>query len=90
LPTAPKTAHHKTARFRRAAGALAKRVRALREGKGWTVEKAAERLGVEPAHVRRIEGARANPTLALLVSAAAAFGMHVSELLAPDAAGRDP
>lgn len=82
--TAPKTAQHKSVRFRRAVMVLGRRVRALREAKRWTVERAAERMAMEPANLRRIEGARTNPTLAVLVSVAAAFGLHVSDLLAPE------
>ena len=81
---APKTAQHRAApRFRRVATLLARRVRELRAARRWTQEVAAERMGVEPAQVRRIESARANPSLAVLVSAASAFGLTVSELLAP-------
>jgi transcriptional regulator with XRE-family HTH domain len=53
----------------------------MRREHGWTIEQAAERFGVEPAHVRRIEGADANPSLAVLVSIARAFGLAVSDLL---------
>jgi transcriptional regulator with XRE-family HTH domain len=62
---------------------LARRIRDLRAARGWTQETAAERIGVEPAQVRRIEAGRANPSLAVLVSLAAAFGLTASELLAP-------
>jgi transcriptional regulator with XRE-family HTH domain len=40
-------------------------------------------MSVEPAQIRRIESGRANPSLAVLVSVAAAFGLAVAELLAP-------
>lgn len=60
---------------------LARRVRDLREERRWTIESAAERMGVEPAHVRRIETGVANPSLAVLVSVAAAFKLSVAELL---------
>jgi transcriptional regulator with XRE-family HTH domain len=63
---------------------LAKRVRELRAERNWTIERAAEEIGVEPAHVRRIEGDddEVNPSLAVLVSLAHAFDLSVSELLA--------
>ena len=78
----PKTAQHRALpRFRRVAASLAQRVRELRAARRWTQEVAAERIGVEPAQIRRIESARANPSLAVLVSVAAAFGLAVSELL---------
>jgi transcriptional regulator with XRE-family HTH domain len=85
-----KTLHHReTARFRRVASLLARRVRQLRGVREWTIEMAAERFDVEPAHVRRIESGKANPSLAVLVSVAAALGLTVSELLAPRIAKRD-
>jgi len=70
-------------RFRRVAKSLSRRARELRAARQWTIEVAAERIGVEPAQVRRIESGQANPSLAILVSVAAAFGLSVSELLAP-------
>jgi transcriptional regulator with XRE-family HTH domain len=77
-----KTLHHReTARFRRVASQLARSVRQRRAVRGWTLEAAAERFGIEPAHVRRIESANANPSLAVLTSVAAAFGVSVAELL---------
>jgi transcriptional regulator with XRE-family HTH domain len=45
-------------------------------------------MGVEPAHVRRMEQGSANPSLAVLVSVADAFGMSVAELLAPKEAAK--
>jgi len=81
-PSSPKTLHHReTPAFRKTADRLARRFRALRGAKKWTIEVAAERCNIEPAHVRRIEGARANPSLAVLVSVARAFGLTVAQLL---------
>jgi transcriptional regulator with XRE-family HTH domain len=54
----------------------------MRQELGWTVEEAAEKFGIEPAHVRRIEAGRTNPSLATLVSIAHAFGKDVTNLLA--------
>lgn len=77
-----KTAHHRSQPgFRRLSRLLARRIRALREARGWTIEQAAERFQVEPAHVRRIEGANANPSLAVIASIARAFGVPVSALV---------
>jgi transcriptional regulator with XRE-family HTH domain len=77
-----RTRHHReSVDFRRVAVHLAKTVRALRRQKRWTVETAAERFGIEPAYVRSIEGGRTNPSLAVLVSIAAAFGLLPGELL---------
>lgn len=60
---------------------MGRRVRELRAESGWTVEEAAERFGIEPAHVRRIEAGRTNPSLATLVSIAHGFGTDVASLL---------
>ncbi len=87
-----KTAHHREhPAFRRAVRTLARRVRDLREERGWTIEQAAEKYLVEPAHVRRIEAGDANPSLGVLVSLARAFGVSVGQLVDPDgAASRRP
>ena len=57
-------------------------MRARRRDRQWTIEEAAERFGVEPAYVRSLESGRTNPSLAVLVSIAVAFGMGTDELLA--------
>jgi transcriptional regulator with XRE-family HTH domain len=41
-------------------------------------------MGIEPAHVRRIEAGTANPSLAVLVSVGKAFGLSVTALLSED------
>jgi transcriptional regulator with XRE-family HTH domain len=77
-----RTRHHReSSDFRRVATSLARTVRLLRRQKRWTVEAAAERFGVEPAYVRSIEAGRTNPSLAVLVSIASAFGLLPGELL---------
>lgn len=77
-----RTRHHReSSDFRRVATSLARTVRLLRQKKRWTVEAAAERFGVEPAYVRSIEAGRTNPSLAVLVSIASAFGLLPGELL---------
>jgi transcriptional regulator with XRE-family HTH domain len=70
-----------SAAFRRVAVQLGRRVRSLRQEMGWSVEKAAERFGIEPAHVRRVESGRANPSLATLVGIAHGLSTDVVELL---------
>jgi transcriptional regulator with XRE-family HTH domain len=77
-----RTRHHReTVAFRRAVRALGRAIRTERSDRGWTVEDAAGRFGVEPAFVRRIEAGRTNPSLAVIVSIAAAFGLTAAELL---------
>jgi transcriptional regulator with XRE-family HTH domain len=60
---------------------LGHRVRTLRLELGWSVEKAAERFGIEPAHVRRVEAGRTNPSLATLVGIAQGLSTDVVDLL---------
>jgi DNA-binding XRE family transcriptional regulator len=82
----PKTAHHReSAAFRRVAAHLGRQVRQLRQERGWTVEEAAERFGIEPAHVRRVEAGRTNPSLATLVSIAHGLSTDVAKLLCDEA-----
>lgn len=83
-PGNSKTRHHQARpSFQEVAAVFAARVRELRLAQGWTQEIAAERFGVEPAHVRRMEAGTANPTLAVLVSVADAFAMPLAQLLRP-------
>jgi transcriptional regulator with XRE-family HTH domain len=67
--------------FRRVAAALGETVQALRKKQHWTVEHAAEEFGIEPAHVRRIEAGRTNPSLAVLVSIARALRVPLATLV---------
>jgi len=77
-----RTLHHRdTSEFRAVVTALGRILSAMRRQRGWTVEEAAGRFAVEPAFVRRIEAGRTNPSLAVLVSIATAFGMRPEELL---------
>jgi transcriptional regulator with XRE-family HTH domain len=85
----PKTLLHRQAMaFRRVALSLGHQVRTMRQAHGWTVEQAAEHFGIEPAHVRRIEAGRTNPSLAVLVSIAGALGVPLSDLLSERARTR--
>ncbi len=82
-PAIPKTLLHRQAlAFRRIAIALGRRVKKLRTARGWTVEQASEHFGIEPAHIRRIESGRTNPSLAVLVSIARALGVPLASLMA--------
>jgi XRE family transcriptional regulator, regulator of sulfur utilization len=77
-----RTRHHReTSQFLRAVRVLGQAIRSLRRERGWTVEEAAGRFGVEPAFVRRIESGRTNPSLAVIISIATALGAGPSELL---------
>lgn len=54
------------------------------------MEAAAERFGVEPAYVRSIEAGRTNPSLAVIVSIAAAFELSPGELLLRNGRRQEP
>lgn len=63
---------------------LGLRLRALRQERGLTQEQAAEAMGIHPKSLPRIEGGRANLTVATLVAAAAAFKVSLCELFPPE------
>ncbi|HSY25339.1 MAG TPA: helix-turn-helix transcriptional regulator [Polyangiaceae bacterium] len=56
-------------------------MRQLRTARGWTQRVAALRIGVGAPLVRRLENGQANPSLAVLLSVAAAFGIPLKDLL---------
>jgi DNA-binding XRE family transcriptional regulator len=60
---------------------LGSRMRQLRATKGWTQRATADRIGIGAAVVRRLENGSANPSLAILVSVARAFGIPLKHLL---------
>src|SRR4051794_6294203 len=79
------TLHHReTVRFRKLNELLAKRLRQMRLERELTIEAASEKAGVEPMTWYRLEHRRSNPTLAVLASVAAVFGLTVAELLGED------
>jgi len=51
--------------------------------RGWTQRRAALRIGIGAAGMRRMEFGLANPSLAVLVSVARAFGVPLNSLLEP-------
>src|SRR3712207_5061934 len=55
---------------------VATRLRALRLARGWTIEHAAERLGISPGYLQRLETAGVNVTLDTLVRLAAGYGLE--------------
>jgi DNA-binding XRE family transcriptional regulator len=63
------------------AAVLGKRLRRLRAKLGLTQRAAAARIGVGPRVLRCLERGSANPSLAVLVSTARAFGVPLSRLL---------
>lgn len=65
---------------------LGSRVRSLRTGRGWSLEALAGASGVSRSMLSQIEREQANPTLAVTLRIAQAFGMNLGDLLEmPDA-----
>jgi transcriptional regulator with XRE-family HTH domain len=66
---------------------LGRRVKNLRTQRGWSLEALAGASGVSRSMLSQIEREQANPTLAVTLRIARAFGMALGELLeTPDAA----
>ena len=66
---------------------LGRRVKQLRAGRGWSLAALASASGVSRSMLSQIEREQANPTLAVTLRIAQAFGMTLGELLqAPGAA----
>lgn len=68
---------------------VAPRLRDLRRGRGLTLETAAQRAGLSPAHLSRLETGRRQPSLPMLLGLARVYGTTVSELLGEAPAERD-
>ncbi|MEE1754109.1 XRE family transcriptional regulator [Streptomyces sp. SP18CS02] len=69
---------------------VAPQLRALRRRRGLTLEAAARRAGLSPAHLSRLETGRRQPSLPMLLALARIYGTTVSELLGELAPERDP
>ena len=67
--------------------ALGTRVKALRYQRGLLQKQVAEKAGLTKSMMSQIESGRLTPTLPTLGKLAGAFGVPVSELLEPTAAG---
>ncbi|MCX8155526.1 MAG: XRE family transcriptional regulator [Verrucomicrobiae bacterium] len=62
-------------------GHLGRRVRQLRAARGWSLDALAGASGVSRSMLSQIERERANPTLAVTLRIARAFGMSLGDLL---------
>lgn len=60
--------------------ALGRRIHRLRESKGITQEKLAEKAGISPKSLSDLERGRGNPTLSSLDGLAEAFGITLADL----------
>lgn len=69
----------------RVAHALGARIRALREGRGWTQERLAAEAGLHRTYLNGIEAGARNPALRNIVRLARALGVPVAALFADDA-----
>jgi transcriptional regulator with XRE-family HTH domain len=65
--------------------AVALHVRALRTGRGWSLDELSGRSGVSKGMLVQIEAARTNPSVATLARISDAFGVTVARLLQPAA-----
>jgi transcriptional regulator with XRE-family HTH domain len=63
--------------------AVADRVRALRQGRGWSLDELAGRSGVSKGMVVQIEAGRTNPSVGTLCRIADAFGVTIARLVEP-------
>ncbi|WP_217198795.1 helix-turn-helix domain-containing protein [Streptomyces buecherae] len=69
---------------------VAPRLRDLRRRSGLTLESAAQRAGLSPAHLSRLETGRRQPSLPMLLALARTYGITVSDLLGEVPAEQDP
>ncbi|MEV5972352.1 helix-turn-helix domain-containing protein [Streptomyces sp. NPDC051921] len=69
---------------------VAPQLRALRRRRGLTLEAAAQRAGLSPAHLSRLETGNRQPSLPMLLALARIYGTTVSELLGEVPPERDP
>ena len=58
-----------------------KRLRALREDRGWSQEEFADRAGLHRTYVSAVERGVRNPTLSVLERLAKALGVSMTELV---------
>ncbi|MET9803628.1 XRE family transcriptional regulator [Streptomyces sp. NPDC006368] len=69
---------------------VAPQLRALRRRRGLTLEAAARRASLSPAHLSRLETGRRQPSLPMLLGLARIYGTTVSGLLGEVEPERDP
>ena len=79
-PDQPSRIRPKTTRFKKEAKVLGARVRALREERDWTLERAAERMDIDWKHLQKIESGTLNVTLSTLVRVASGFRCPLAAL----------
>lgn len=70
--------------------AFAPQMRRLRRRSGLTLEAAARRVGLSPAHLSRLETGKRQPSLPLLLTLARVYGTTVGDLLGEAATAEAP
>lgn len=73
----PSKPHRSSDRFIAEKRAIGRRLRALRTARDWTLDKAAERTGVDWRHVQMVEAGDVNVTVLTLVRLAEGFGVEL-------------
>lgn len=63
---------------------LGKRLRRLRDGRGWTLDELAERTGLSKPYLSRLETGERQPSIAALLSVAQTYGVTVASLFQED------
>jgi transcriptional regulator with XRE-family HTH domain len=63
---------------------IARRVRAMRQARGWSLAALASRAGVSKTNVAKLEGGEGNPSLETLLRLADALEITLGALIAPD------
>lgn len=66
---------------------LGARLRSLRQERELTQEEAAEKMGLHPKYLTRLEGGTANLTVATLVAASLAYEVHLRDLFPEEEQG---
>ncbi|GAA1562505.1 XRE family transcriptional regulator [Dactylosporangium maewongense] len=64
-----------------AQAAIARHVKALRQGRRWSLDELASRSGVSKGMLVQIEGAKTNPSIGTLCRIAESFGVSIGRLL---------
>ena len=67
---------------------LGARVRALRQGQGWTLERAAQEAGLARSTLSKIENGQMSPTYDALKKLASGLGISVPQLFTPPSSSR--
>jgi transcriptional regulator with XRE-family HTH domain len=78
----PSRVYKASRRFAAEAKSLGLQIRKLRQGRGWTLEGAAERMDVDLKHLQKIEAGQLNVTLVTLARIAEGLEKPIGALFA--------